>query len=82
MIDPKTDPRWLCQNGPVERIETGLAENGIEVRRRTLPEGDLIEHTIRVVVVDRRGRIVETFDTYLWDRERMNDALQQALDLR
>jgi len=75
-IDPAEDPRWLFLNGPADRIETMLTENGVEVRKRHLPEGDLIEHTIRVVVMDREGEVVERFDSYLWDKERMNDALR------
>jgi cytochrome oxidase Cu insertion factor (SCO1/SenC/PrrC family) len=78
-IDPDSDPRWLFLVGPPESIDALLAERGIEVKRRRLPAGELIEHTIRVDVVDRRGRIAATFDTYLWDKELMHDAVRRSL---
>jgi len=78
-IDPERDPRWLFLAGPPEATEALLADRGIEVKRRQLPGGELIEHTIRVDVVDRSGRVAASFDTYLWDKERMHDAVRRSL---
>jgi len=81
-IDAGRDTRWLFLAGPPDATDALLADRGIEVRRRQLPEGELIEHTIRVDVVDRRGRVSDSFDTYLWDKEKMHGAVRRALTPR
>jgi len=81
-IDPVQDPRWLFLNGPPDRIEGCLMDNGISVRKRTVPGGFLIQHEIRVNVLDPDGHIVEAFDTYLWDKEKMLDAVKRSLPAR
>ena len=78
-IDPSKDPRWLFLNGPEEKIVSLLEESGIEVKRTPLKDDVLIEHTVRVQVVDQSSQVLATFPTYLWDAERMKDALRVAL---
>ncbi len=75
-IDPVRDPRWLFLTGPAKRIEQLLTSCRIEVSRTALPKGDLIEHTLRVLVLNRVGEVAETFDTYVWDAQRMRNALR------
>ena len=81
-IDPVQDPRWLFLVGPADGIEACLIDNGISVRKRTVPGGFLIQHEIRVNVLDSDGHIVETFDTYLWDKEKMLNAVKRSLPSR
>ncbi len=81
-IDPTKDPRWVFLNGPEDRIEALLADNDITVKKTPMKDGVLIDHTILVQVVGRDSRIVAEFPTYLWDEERMADALQAALEPR
>jgi len=78
-IDPSEDPRWLFLNGPEDAIASLLQESDIEVRRTPMKDDVLIEHTIRVQVVDKNSRVVASFPTYLWDDERMKDALRATL---
>ncbi len=77
-IDPRKDPRWLFLNGPEDRIAELLAELEIEVERKTIKGGELIEHTILVLVLAPDGRTVAGFDTYHWDPEEMDHALRLA----
>lgn len=75
-LDPKRDPRWLFLGGTEDQVAPVLAEYGITVRHRPTPMGDLIDHTIKVVVVDPDGRPAATFPTYQWDPEEMRHALR------
>lgn len=75
-IDPRRDPRWLFLSGSEEEVAAVLADYGIEVKHRAVKEGILIEHTIKVLVVDPQGRRVATFDTYQWDPQEMRHALR------
>ncbi len=77
-IDPRKDPRWLFLNGPEDRIGKLLAELEIEVERKRIKGGELIEHTILVLVMAPDGRPVAEFDTYHWDPEEMDHALRLA----
>ncbi len=77
-IDPRKDPRWLFLNGPEDAIGKFLAELEIEVERKKIKGGELIEHTILVLVLAPDGKPVADFDTYHWDPEEMSDALQLA----
>jgi protein SCO1/2 len=79
-IDPREDPRWLFLNGPEAGITQLLAEVGIEVQRKEVEGGFVIEHTIQVLVVDPDGSTVAAFDTYHWQEEEMADALRWALE--
>ncbi len=81
-IDPEKDPRWLFLTGPPECNASVLEENGIVVKKTPFAEGYLVEHTIQVLVLNRHGEIIEKFDTYLWESERMKDALRKALRFR
>ncbi len=77
-IDPRKDPRWLFANGPEDKIAKLLAEFEIEVERKRIKGGELIEHTILVLVLAPDGRPVAGFDTYHWDPEEMDHALRLA----
>ena len=74
-IDPRRDPRWLFLGGTPARVARVLDAYGIEVSHTPTPLGDMIRHTIKVVVVDREGRAVTTFHSYHWDPEEMRHAL-------
>ena len=74
-IDPKRDPRWLFLGGTRQQVAPVLAEYGITVKHTQTPLGDLIKHTIKVVVVGPDGRPTATFSTYQWDPEEMRHAL-------
>jgi protein SCO1/2 len=80
-IDPEQDTRWLFLNGPEEGILGLLTEAGIEVTRKPVRGGMLIEHTIQVLVVGPDGSTIASFDTYNWETEEMLDALRTTLDL-
>ena len=75
-IDPRRDPRWLFLTGSDEETAAVLADFGIDVNRRQVTGGELIEHTIKVVVVDTTGKPIATFDTYHWEKEAMLRALR------
>ncbi len=75
-LDPKRDPRWLFLGGSEAQVAPVLAEYGIAVKHTATPLGDLIEHTIKVVVVDPDGRPTATFHTYQWDPQEMRYALR------
>ncbi len=77
-IDPRKDPRWLFLNGPEDDITELLAALEIEVERKKIKGGELIEHTILVLVLAPDGKPVAAFDTYHWDPEEMADALRLA----
>ncbi|MCP3964024.1 MAG: SCO family protein [bacterium] len=77
-IDPRKDPRWLFLNGPEDGIAELLAALEIEVERKRVKGGEIIEHTILVLVLAPDGRTVAGFDTYHWDTEEMADALRLA----
>jgi cytochrome oxidase Cu insertion factor (SCO1/SenC/PrrC family) len=81
-IDPVKDPRWLFLAGPSEENASVLKKNGIKIKKTPFAEGYLLEQTIQVLVLNRHGEIIEKFDTYLWESERMIDALQKALSSR
>ncbi len=74
-IDPRQDPRWLFLGGTPAQVARVLDAYGIEVRHEPTPLGDMIRHTIKVVVADRAGEIVTTFHSYHWDPEEMRHAL-------
>jgi len=74
-IDPERDPRWLFLGGTEAQVAPVLAAYGIQVKRTPTPLGELVEHTLKVVVVDPAGRPVATFATYQWDPEEMRHAL-------
>jgi protein SCO1/2 len=76
-IDPHKDPRWLFLGGPEERVAAMLDAFDIEVTRKPVDQGVLIEHTNKVMVLNRDGRAVAVFDNYHWDKEEMKIALQQ-----
>lgn len=75
-IDAKQDSRWLFLAGEEEEVASVLADYGIEVKRTPVKGGVLVEHTIKVLVINRAGEPVATFDTYHWDTERMLHALR------
>ncbi len=77
-IDPRKDSRWLFLNGPKDGIAELLAELEIEVERKKIKGGELIEHTILVLVLAPDGRTVAGFDSYHWDPEEMEHALRLA----
>lgn len=77
-IDASADLRWLFANGPADAIATFLADAGIDVERTPVEGGDLVTHTIRMWVVGPSGSIAATFDTYFWNDEEMQHALQAA----
>ena len=58
-----------------------LTDAGIEVTRKQVPGGMLIEHTIRVLVVGPDGSTIASFDTYNWEEEEMLHALRTTLEL-
>lgn len=80
-IDPEQDTRWLFLNGPEEGVLGVLTDAGIEVTRKPVPGGLLIEHTIRVLVVGPDGSTIASFDTYNWEEEEMLHALRTTLEL-
>ncbi len=75
-IDPRRDQRWLFLTGSDEETAAVLKDFGIEVRRRQMEDGELVEHTIKVVVVDPTGKPTVTFDTFHWEAEEMLRALR------
>jgi len=75
-IDPRRDRRWLFLRGADDDVAAVLERFGITVKRTQVAEGELIEHTIMVLVVGRDGRVRASFDTYYWDEEDMLDALR------
>ena len=78
-IDPRQDPRWLFLTGPEKRVESVLADFGIEVKRTPMEGGVIVEHTIKVLVIDPEGKPVTTFNTYQWEKEGMLYALRSLL---
>ena len=78
-IDPERDRRWLFLTGPDEDVASVLRDYGIEVERTPLGDGVLIQHTLRVLVLNRTGEVAETFSTYVWDEKRMKNALSRSL---
>jgi len=81
-IDPRRDPRWLFATGSEAQTAAVLAAYGIQVKRTPTPQGELIEPTVKVVVIDPEGRRAATFDTYQWDREEMRHAVASLSDQR
>ncbi|MFQ5789779.1 MAG: SCO family protein [Acidobacteriota bacterium] len=79
-IDPRRDRRWLFLNAPEGGIVRLLADFGVEVKRKEVKGGFIIEHTIQVLVVGRDGRTVASFDTYHWERKEMLRAVRSSLD--
>lgn len=79
-IDPRRDPRWLFATGSEAETAAVLAAYGIRVQRTRLPEGELIEPTAKVVVIDPQGRPAATFGTYQWEMEEMRHALGSLSD--
>jgi len=75
-IDPEKDTRWLFARGSVAAIAEMLDHFEIRVEKKSVAGAELIEHTIRVWVVDRAGRLIKQFDSYLWDEEEMKHALE------
>ncbi len=75
-IDPRKDPRWLFAGGSEEEVAVVLKKFGVEVTRRPVAEGVLIEHTIKILVIDESAEQVALFDTFYWDEGEMLDALQ------
>ncbi len=78
-IDPGQDRRWLFLTGTEAEVAPVLADFGIQVKRTAVEGGILVEHTVRVLVIDPSGRLLETFNTYLWDERRMRHALRSRL---
>ena len=81
-IDPRRDPRWLFVTGSEAQTAAVLAAYGIQVKRTPTPRGELIEPTIKVVVIDPQGQVAATFATYQWDDKEMRHALASLSDLR
>jgi protein SCO1/2 len=81
-IDPRRDPRWLFATGSETQTAAVLAAYGIEVKRSATPHGEMIEPTVKVVVIDPDGQIVATFDSYQWDDKEMRHALAPLPDLQ
>lgn len=77
-IDPELDPRWLFLGGAEEEVASVLDAYGIEVQKTRVEEGTLIEHTIRVLVIDPEGRQAASFDTFNWEEKGMYDAIGMA----
>ena len=81
-INPETDPRWMFLNGPETGINELLASLDIDVEKKDLVIGDIdgwiIDHTIRVLVVGPSGEIRKTFDTFHWNPEEMQNAIQPS----
>ncbi len=77
-IDPREDPRWFFLTDAEERTASVLTDFGIEVKRTPLEGGVLVEHTIKVLVIDPEGKPVATFNTYQWDKEEMLHALDAS----
>ncbi len=80
-IDPRQDPRWMFVNGPQAALSEMLAELGIEVKRKPVEGGYLIEHTILVLVVGPDGRTLKSFETYNWDRKEILSVLHTPSEL-
>ena len=76
-IDPHKDPRWLFLGGSEQRVEAMLDAFDIEVTRKPVDQGVLIEHTNKVMVLNPDGRAVAVFENYHWDKEEMRIALEQ-----
>jgi len=74
-IDAQKDPRWLFLGGSPEHVAATLDAFDVEVTRKRVDEGTLIEHTIKVLVLGRDGRQVATFDNYHWEEKEMRLAL-------
>jgi len=81
-IDPHRDPRWLFATGSEAQTAAVLSAYGIRVQRTSTPQGELIEPTIKVVVIDPQGRLAATFDSYQWNREEMRHALASLSEPR
>jgi protein SCO1/2 len=75
-IDAKRDPRWLFLRGSETEVRSVLDDFGIQVKRTPVEDGVLIEHTIRVLIIDPTGRPVATFNTYQWEEKEMAYALR------
>lgn len=75
-LDPERDPRWLFANGSSEDIARLLDAIDIEITHQPVAEGVITEHTLRVIVVGPRGRILDEFDNYFWDEKEMHHALR------
>ena len=80
-IDPRQDPRWLFVNGPEGDLSRLLEELEIEVEKRPVEGGFLIEHTILVLVVGPDGNTLRSLDTYSWERKEMLDVLETSAEL-
>jgi len=78
-IDPVSDPRWLFLNGPDTDIARLLDDLDIDVEKRDVEGGWVIEHTIRVYVLGPDTNTITSFDTFHWPREEMLHALQSTL---
>ncbi len=81
-INPKKDPRWLFANGPRAAIAKLIDELDIEIERKRVEGGFLIEHTIVVLVVGPDGKTVASFDSFFWDQQEMDHALRTSLARR
>lgn len=75
-IDPREDPRWLFAGGSEEDVAAVLKKFGVEVTLRPVEEGVLIEHTIKILVIDENAEQAAVFDTFYWDEGEMLDALR------
>lgn len=75
-IDPRKDTRWLFAGGSEEEVAVMLKKFGIKVTRRPVEEGVLIEHTIKILVIDEEVEAVAEFDSFFWDEGEMLDALR------
>ncbi len=74
-IDPRTDSRWLFLAGDADEVAAVMKDYGIEVTRTPVEGGYIIEHTVKVFVINPQGKVAADFDTYQWDENRMQHAL-------
>jgi protein SCO1/2 len=75
-IDPEKDTRWLFARGEEGSIRELLSRFEISVQKKPVGESVLIDHTIKVWVMDPDGRLVASFDDYTWDEKEMIGAFR------